>query len=163
MIEAAAVGRMWTLTLLAPCEWITKNKVNDQWDRYKVAKLTKTWRQSMVSACANGGLPHGDNRLDYIRIEAEARFRGRAAVRDRNNLEPTLSAIQDGLTPAKVLTRKGRRIPIPGWGLIPDDSDKHVELSRIWVGEPLPITVVVSHPGFLIVTITELVRAGVLF
>lgn len=140
-----------------------QNKVNGEWDRYKVARLTRKWRQAMVSACASGDLPRGDSRLDEIRIEAEARFRGRPPVTDRNNLEPTLSAVQDALTPAKVMVRKGRRIDIPGWGLIPDDKDKHVQSSTITVGEPLPKTVIAEHPGMLTVTITELIKADVLF
>jgi hypothetical protein len=157
------VGRQWTLNLLAPDEWITSNKINGSWDRYKTARLTKAWRSASRSACANGALPHGLRRLDMIRIVAVARFRGRAPVRDRNNLEPTLKAVVDGLTPERTIHRKGRTIDVPGWGLIPDDSDKHVESARISIGDPLPPSVVQGHPGFLIVTITELVRADALF
>ena len=71
--------------------------------------------------------------------------------------------MQDGLIPERWMTVKGQRIHIPGYGLIPDDKDHHLESSIITIGEPLPKTVAAGHPGLLKVTITELIRTDRLF
>jgi len=161
--DPAAPRRVWQLTILAPCEWLTANKINDTWNRYARSRLTRQWRQAIVDSCRQGQLPTGEHRLDLIQVEAIARFRGRPPVRDSENLRPTLKAAIDGLTPERYLSRKESRIPVPGWGLIPDDSDKHLARADIRVGEPLPKTVIADHPGLLIITITELAPANSLF
>jgi len=160
--DAVATGRVWTLTILAPCDWLLANR-NSAHNRYSRSKLTRQWRQAVEDCCRLGGLPNGNNRLELITVEAAARFRGRPPVRDRNNLEPTLKACVDGMTPEKFITRDGRRIRVPGWGLIPDDSDKHIAKAAIAVGAPLPKTVQADHPGLLIITIRELASANSLF
>lgn len=158
-----AKGRVWTLSIMAPCEWILANR-NSAHHRYTRSRLTRKWRQAVVDCCKTGGLPNGDNRLELIDVAAIARFRGRAPVIDRENLRPTLKAAIDGLTPAKKIRREGHTIHVPGWGLIPDDNDEHLAAGTdIRIGDPLPKFVWEGHPGLLIITITELIPANALF
>jgi hypothetical protein len=165
-MNVAQPGRVWELTLLAPCPWLTSNTFNGPGDMHGRARLVRKWRQGIVESCRSGKLPTGDTRLDYISVLMTARFRGRPPVRDGNagNLDPTKKAVLDGLGPSR--TRKssdGTRRTSPGWGLIPDDSDKHVASAAIVLGEPLPATVIRDHPGLLIVRITELIKQDTLF
>lgn len=155
--------RVWTLTLLAPGVWLTANTLNGAHDGPARARAIRAWRQAIVEACRAGHLPSGEQRLDYIRVQMSARFRGRPPVRDGNagNLDPTKKAVLDGLCPPRRYGRNPR--PSPGYGLIPDDRDKHVESASIVLGEPLPRAVIADHPGLLIVTITELKPANSLF
>lgn len=153
--------RVWKLTLLAPCDWLTDNTLNGPNDGPIRARLTRKWRQAMCDCCRAGNLPCGDNRLQLIDIAAVARFRGRPPVHDRNNLRRTLKAVVDGLTPPRRYGKNPK--PSPGYGLIPDDRDRYVASETITIGEPLPKTVIADHPGLLIVTIRELKPANSLF
>jgi len=150
------MNRTWTLQIVAPCAWITANQLNNKHNRFSRSALTKTWRQVVVLHAVGEGLPTG---LDYVRVDAVARFMGRAPVRDRDNLRPTLKAAIDGLTPERHFTRQGKNYHSPGYGLIPDDNDKHLAGSDIRIGDPLPKDIhAPGHPGLLILTITELTR-----
>lgn len=144
------MSRTWTLTILAPCEWLTANR-NSAHMRWARSNLTRLWRQAVVDVCTQGQLPKG---LDVISVDAIARFRGRPPVRDRENLRPTLKAAIDGLTRSR---RYGTATtPVPGYGLIVDDNDKHLAPGTdIRIGEPLPKTTIADHPGLLILTIRE--------
>ncbi len=154
----AATGRVWTLQFMAPCAWILANR-NSAHERYSRSSLVRGWRRAMVDCCSCGDvvLPCGEDRLDLIAIDATARFRGRAPVRDSDNLGPTLKAVKDALA---VPRRHGKHPPAAGYGLIPEDSDKHVAHAEIRIGEPLPRSVWEGHPGLLIVRITELIPAN---
>jgi hypothetical protein len=151
--------------MLAPCAWLTDNAVLGSLIPQARSRLVFKWRKGMVDCCRAGNLPCGDDRLEYIRVRATARFAGRPPVRDGNAgaLHHTLKAVIDGLTPEKRRKVKGVVKISPGWGLIKDDDDRHIESSSIVIGEPLPVTVDQDHPGFLIVQITELPRPGALF
>lgn len=157
--------RIWTLTLMAPCVWLTANTLNGPNDGPARSRAIRLWRKAMCDCCRAGNLPCGDQRLDLIRVRMTARFRGRPPVRDGNagNLDPTKKAVLDGLGPERNRMWKGELRKFAGWGLIPDDSDKHLESASIVVGEPLPPTVIADHPGLLIVTITELAKPDALF
>lgn len=157
--------RVWTLTIMAPGVWLTANTLNGPNDGPARTRAIRKWREAMYDCCRTGGLPCGDQRLDYIRVRMTARFRGRPPVRDGNagNLDPTKKAVLDGLGPSRTRKWKGEWRTAPGWGLIPDDSDKHLESASIVLGEPLPQTVIADHPGLLIVTIRELKPANSLF
>lgn len=152
--------RIWTLTIMAPCEWICANRdTAHQWQSR--SRLVRKWRQAVVDCCRAGDLPCGDNRLALIDVSAIARFRGKPPVHDSGNLRPTLKAVVDGLCPPRRYGRSKR--PAPGYGLIPDDRDKYVANDTIRLGERLPNTVIADHPGLLIVTIRELKPANTLF
>ena len=157
--------RRWTSTLIAPCAWLTDNAVLGRLSNQERARLVRKWRKAMADCCEAGGLPNGDNRLDWIRVRATTRFLNHPPIRDDNAgaLHHTLKAVIDGLAPEKRRTVKGEVRISPGWGLIPDDSDRYLESSSIVIGEPLPSTVMAGHPGLLIVQITELKRATALF
>jgi hypothetical protein len=153
--------RKWTLIILAPGPWIS---ANGRYGRFERVRLTLSWRSAIEECCRTSNLPHGPGQwLDYFSIDGVARFRGRAPVRDRDNLQPTLKAAIDGLTPERRVTRNGIPRRVPGWGLIPDDSDKHMAHASITIGEALQRTTQADHPGLLYLTITELARPGALF
>jgi hypothetical protein len=136
--------REWTLRITAPCDWITANPRSS--NRHVRASLVTQWRRAAYERAGEEHLPVG---LDYLRIDAEFRFRGRAPVRDRDNLRPTVKAAIDGL---------GRPGPgkAPGYGLIPDDSDKYLAGTEITIGDPMSHWL--NHRGLLILHIKELKR-----
>lgn len=142
---------LWVLTIPAPCQWMTSNKGNaaSKRARLAIAHLTRSWRRAAYEAARAAKLPTG---LAYVRVEFEARFRGRSPVRDRWNLYPTIKAVTDGLGPSRV----GPRTPYAvGWGLVPDDDDTHMEQGDLKIGPRLP-AVPFGDAGHLLVTITDL-------
>lgn len=149
-------GREWTLTIPAPCKWLTANRLNNRHNRFSRSKLTKEWRTAGYHAAKAAHLPTG---LHCIEVIGVARFLGRAPVRDRDNLRPTLKAVIDGLGPPRTFTRQGKTFHSPGYGLIPDDNDKHLARSDIRIGDPLPKhTTRPGHLGLLMLTIQEIPR-----
>ena len=147
---------LWTVTIPAPCRWMTSNRGNSRsvGGRLAIAHLTRQWRFGAYSAAGLAQLPTG---LTYVRMDFEARFRGPAPVRDRMNLYPTIKAAIDGFGPGRVTARTPYAV---GWGLIPDDDDKHLQMGDLRIGPRLP-TVPYGDAGHLIVTITDLSGAGV--
>lgn len=141
-------SRVWKLTISAPCPWLT---ANDTRPRFAQSELIKRWRVAGFTAARFARLPTG---LAKVRIDVVARFRGRAPVRDRDNLRPTLKAVIDGLGPPRQFKRKNVMHVAVGHGLMPDDDDKHLDGPYLQIGEPLAV-----HPyagvGELTLTITE--------
>lgn len=138
----------WTVTMTAPCVWLT---ANDRRHHMAQAKLIKAWRVAAFVAAQVHHLPRG---LDRVRIEAEARFRGRAPVRESSNLHPTLKAVVDGLGPQRETRHRNIIRVSVGYGLVVDDDDKHVEGPFVTIGEKLAPQAY-AGPGELILTITE--------
>lgn len=120
-LGAASTGRIWQLHIPAPGPWLTANPRRNNY--YARSAEVRRWRQAAADAGEKAGLPKG---IDYARIDGIARHHGRAPVRDRDNLRPTIKAAVDGLTPEKWVVRKGVRRHYPGCGLLVDDSDKHL-------------------------------------
>lgn len=144
-------GREWTLVVEAPCTWLT---ANDRRHEQAQARLVKQWRGKAYAAAMVARLPVG---LDWVRIDVEARFRGRAPVRDTDNLRPTVKAVIDGLGPARDYRFRGRLHHAVGHGLIPDDNDRHLDGPHLTIGprlDPKPG----GSLGHLILTIKELAR-----
>lgn len=145
--------REWTLGILAPCEWLTSNRINNRYSKFERSGLTRQWREAVVLHARHAKLPTG---IQRITVEAVARFRDRPPVRDSSNLNATLKAVVDGLTPHRVTMRAGKPVVHIGCGLIPDDSDKHVLSQYIRIGEPLKKHLAIEgHPGLLMLTIRE--------
>lgn len=147
------MSRGWEITLGAPCDWLT---ANDRLDRWEKAHRVRLWRTAAYIHAVRAKLPTG---LDRIKVLVVAQFpTGRAPVRDAHNLAPTLKAVVDGLGPRRETTRKdGTTVVAVGYGLIPDDSDKHLDGPHLSIGEPLPRrTYGVS--GHLHIKILEVVR-----
>jgi len=144
-------GRMWTLVIPAPCEWLTANRDRG---RFGVVRPRKMWRQASYTAALAAKLPKG---LDRVIFEVEARFAGPPPVRDRDNLRPTVKAVIDGLGPARLITRNGRRYYSPGYGLIRDDSDRHVADTPLTIGPPMPARPY-GPAGQLRITIREIIQ-----
>lgn len=140
-----AEPRTWTITVVAPCPWLT---ANDRRHHMAQAALVKRWRTLAAQQARFQHLPTG---LVRVRIDAVAHFRGRAPVRDTDNLRPTLKAVVDGLGPQRV-TPKGIAA---GYGLIADDDDKHLDGPYLVIGDKLPMSAYASA-GELVLTITEL-------
>lgn len=122
MTPLTPTGREWSVTIPAPCEWLTANKITGTYNRHARTKITAAWRAAAADTAWIAKLPTG---LDYVRIDAECWFpaTGRLPVRDRDNLRPTLKAAIDGLGPQTQRVRKGVLSVSPGYGLVVDDSD----------------------------------------
>lgn len=137
-------GRTWTIRIPFAGEWLTSNP-RSTGNRYGRSRAIKDWRNATSAVCHAEKLPTG---LQRVRLDFEVHFTGRAPARDRLNLAPTIKAAVDGLTPLKVVTRKdGVRYTMGGYGLIPDDSDRHVA-STDWIQVPASVPC-------LMLTITE--------
>lgn len=143
----------WTLTIPAPCDWLT---ANDRDDRRRRASRIRSWRDAAAIYARQAKLPTG---LERVRIDAVARFPGRARVRDASNLSDTLKAVVDGLGPARVGTGR-RSYAASGYGLIPDDDTKHLDGPYITIGEPLPVAQRFGSPGVLVLSIQEVTDAA---
>lgn len=112
--------RSWTITIPAPGPWLTANI-----ERFYLGRsaAVRQWREATVWACTAARLPTD---ITPVTIHAACHYVGRAPVRDRLNLAPTIKALVDALTPPRTFVRKGKTYTTAGYGLLPDDSDKHV-------------------------------------
>lgn len=116
-------GWTWCIEIPFAGQWLTANRAS----RYRYG--ARDWRHSTMVACQKARLPKG---ITPVRLHAICWYASpRAPVRDNQNLAPTLKAIVDGLTPTVISTRAGKPHTRGGYGLIPDDSDRHV-LSTTW-------------------------------
>jgi len=113
--------RTWHVRVPA-CEWLTANPRSTT-NRYGRSRIIRDWRQAVVAACTQARLPRG---VSPVTIDVMINYVGHRPVRDTPNIFPTVKAIVDGLVPIRVWTRAGRRHITPGYGFLPDDSDKHV-------------------------------------
>lgn len=134
----------WVIVVNAPGKWLTANQVLGQLHPMARARAVRQWRTAAYNAAVDAGLPVG---LRRVRIEVEARFRGKAPVHDRDNLAPTIKACVDGLGRPQGKAK--------GYGLVPDDSDRHIESTHLTIGPPLHAAQGESR-GRLIITIKEI-------
>ena len=118
-IQAA---RSWTIRIPFAGEWLTANPRGTS-DRYGRSRLIRRWRESAATACLAARLPKG---ITPVRLHVVMHYIGRPPVRDRDNIVPTVKALVDGLTPPREFQRNGKWYRTAGYGLIPDDSDRHV-------------------------------------
>jgi hypothetical protein len=140
-------ARTWTIMVPFAGKWMT---ANDRTRPIAAAGIIRDWRQAVFYACTEAKLPKG--LVTPVRIHLACWHVGRAPVRDRANLAPTVKAIVDALTPARGFVYRGQQRRTIGYGLIPDDSDKHV-VDTTWV----------LVPGIrprVDLTITEVLDAG---
>lgn len=122
--------------------WLTSNKTSS----YRYGR--RAWRDATSLACRIAKLPVG---LPVpVTIHLMCWWTGRnAPVRDRLNLQPTVKAIVDGLTPLKVVVRKGVMHTRGGYGLLVDDDDRHVR-DTTW-----ELRRSTSGPAWVDLTVTE--------
>jgi crossover junction endodeoxyribonuclease RusA len=119
--------RLWQLHIPAPLEWRAHKgtgrmylaakwaNANHHYTPLKRNRLTQEWREAAMNRAVVLGLPQ--NIADRVFVEAFIHMEtGRSY--DAQNLYPTAKACVDGL-----VTGKGR---IKGYGLIPDDSNRHM-------------------------------------
>lgn len=142
----------WTLEIPAPADWITSNDLTKM-NRYRRASLVKAWRAATVNYAVQARLPQG---LDRVKIAALARFWGRPPVRDTMNLWPTFKAVVDGLGRTSKRTVKGITHISPGYGLIPDDNNKHLIGTSLDMGPSLGAEKLYGASGILTLTITQI-------
>lgn len=143
-------GRRWTITVPAPCDWITANDKRHWTDK---AGLVKQWRDATYLQAKKAKLPTG---LTKVRIDVVVQFAGRPPVRDLINIAPTLKAAADGLGPAHVgTTRSTGAYAAAGYGLIPDDDLTHLDGPHWTIGDPMPAKAY-GPKGQLVLTIREL-------
>jgi hypothetical protein len=119
----------WIVRIAKPLgtPWLTANVERQHYVR---SRYVRAWRQATADACLAARLPYG---VSPVTIYAEVHYASRQApVKDRLNLANTIKAVVDGLTPQKMRTGKdGIKRPVPGYGFLIDDSDRHV-LDTAW-------------------------------
>lgn len=130
--------------------WLTANPKSTA-DRYGRAETIRNWRWATAISCRSAKLPQG---ITPVTIHADVFWVGNRPVRDKLNLAPTIKAIVDGLCPEREWTRNGRAHRSPGYGLLPDDSDKHVHATT-WNLKQSP-----TGQPFVELVITEVARAS---
>lgn len=113
---------VYAVTVPFTGKWLTANPRSTA-DRYGRSRAVKEWRAFTVLACQAAKAPKG---IGPVTIHAVCYHVGRSPVRDKLNLAPTIKAIVDGLTPQRTWIRLGKPQVSPGYGLLADDSDKHV-------------------------------------
>ncbi|MEV0646043.1 hypothetical protein AB0I28_12335 [Phytomonospora sp. NPDC050363] len=128
---------------------------NDRLSRWEKARRTKAWRSSAFLLARVNHLPQG---LERIRVDAVLYFTT-ARDRDTSNYELTLKPIVDALGPDKSRVSKDKqgrlkRVEAPGWGVIPNDTPKHLSGPHIVLDE-IPLGDVLSF-GKVQLTITDL-------
>jgi hypothetical protein len=134
----------WTITIPRPVRWLTAND-RGHWD---ITTRTKAWRNAAFVAALRVKPPKG---LNLVRVDALFQFAGQPPVRELENLRPTLKAAVDGAIGP-------RRRTAAGYGIVPDDSDRHV-LYGYYAHETTGHTRV--HPpsqcccGALVLTVSE--------
>lgn len=111
------MSRTWTIQVAFSQFWLTSNKTS----LYR--HHARPWREAAHVACIAARLPKG---ITPVTIHAVCWYVGRPPVRETPNLDPTIKAIVDGLTPKVISHRGGKPHARGGYGLIPDDSDRHV-------------------------------------
>lgn len=144
----------WQLQVPFAGEWLTANPRSTA-DRYGRARTIKAWRYAASTTARAAKLPTG---ITPVTIHAIVCHTGRPPVRDRLNLSPTIKALVDGLTPERIVVRRDRatgqqkRYLTPGYGFLPDDSDRHVlattwELQQLPAGQPHVLLQITHDPG----------------
>lgn len=140
------MARTYELMIPAPARWLSANTTKG--GRYGLAAVKKEWRVAAYVYARAAGLPRG---LDRVRITAVLHFATRRG-RDEANYHATLKPIVDGLGPDRSrITKAGKKVFAPGWGLITDDTPDHLDGPHITIA-PHPV----AAPGYVVVTITDL-------
>lgn len=116
--------RKGTGKMVAAPKWINANHHN--LSPFKRNDLTQEWREIAMVRARAAKLPQG--LVDRVFIEAFIHPADNRSY-DAQNLYPTAKAIVDGL-----VTGKGK---ITGYGMLPDDSNRHVVGPICLPGEPL--------------------------
>ena len=114
----------YTLEIPAPADWISEN---DRLYWAQRAKIVRAWRNAALIYARQARLP----KLERAHITATV-HKGNRRAYDAHNLMPTAKACIDGL-----VTGKGR---VKGYGLLPDDSNKHLTGPDMRAGtvDPVP-------------------------
>lgn len=148
-----AVQRSWKIVIPTPGKWMT---ANDRGHWSKRAPLEAAWR-SAAERAARQMRPKIPRGLDLVRVDVLLRY-GRKPVREIENLRDTLKACVDGAVGPARVSKKGTS---PGYGIVTDDSDKHV-LYGAYDGELMELTkaqkVLNPYAGEVVLTVTELTR-----
>jgi hypothetical protein len=136
-------AREWSFELEPPAAFVT---ANDRRDR-RGDSARPAWRARAAVEAHRLKLPKG---LQRVRIDIVIAPEHRR--RDKEAYRPTCKAIVDGLGPPFVRrpSGKSRGAAAPGYGLMPNDSDKHLDGEHLHVVDPAP------PRGLVTVYITDL-------
>lgn len=136
----------WTIRIDAPRAWIT---ANHRMNRWKLADAVRDWRTAGFYAAHNTRpkLPTG---LQLARVDILLRW-AKPPVRDVENARETVKAAVDGAL--------GPRRGGLGYGVVVDDSDKHLIYgsyeSELIVVRP-SVLVLKPFVGQIVMTVTDL-------
>jgi hypothetical protein len=147
-VTAATEARTWVLRFPAPAKMFTEN-TTEHWRVTSAA--VREWRAASFTYAQQAKLPKG---LVRVRIDVALHFTD-ARDRDALNLHKyVVKPIVDGLSKARtVKTKTGVRVE-PGFGLIADDSPRHLDGPYPTIGAPVSKK---DYPyGLAVVTITDL-------
>ena len=145
-------AREWTLQIKAPARMLSANG-NKPWR--ETANAKREWRAATYVLAKSARLPRG---LDRVRVDVELWFNVQRE-RDEPNYHPYVAKpIVDALAAErKVRDRRqptGWRIE-PGYGLIPNDTKRHLDGPHIHIGHQSVPRREYPH-GLAVVTITDL-------
>lgn len=135
----------WVITIPAPCPWLTDN---DRRHHMAQARLVREWRNAAYAAALRTRPPR---LLDRVRVDCLFRW-ATSPVKELDNVRATRKACVDGA----VGSRRGTAV---GYGIVIDDSDRHVEYGyvRAELIEVPPARLALNpHAGELILTVTDL-------
>lgn len=130
-----AVGgyRIWKLILPAPCQLWSANDEH-RGNEYDTARIRKTWRGAVFDRLSAIDAPTG---LPRVRFSIVFHFTSDGR-RDALNYASTAKPIIDGFAPPflqKPTKAKPRGSFSPGYGMIPDDTPRHVEATELSIGD----------------------------
>lgn len=151
-MTAVTTIRTWTLTINAPARMYSVNTA-EHWHKTGAAK--KAWRESAFVHARQAKLPKA---LDRVRIDITLHFTTNAQ-RDTANYHPMVGKpLVDGISTGRLVKTKSGVRSEPGYGLIPDDTPRHLDGPHLLIGEPVSKR---QHPyGLAVITITDLGSVG---
>lgn len=125
-------AREWVLDIIPPAEFLSANSRKDR----RGDDDRQQWRAASWRAAREAKLPTGlaRVRIDIVIAPPSRRF-------DRNNLRPTCKTLVDGLGPAMFrppTLKQPNGVSAPGYGLIRNDSDRHLDGEHLHVIDPAP-------------------------
>lgn len=109
-----------TLPLTFTIDWLGRPQTSNaerQAHYHKSAKIRAAWNEAAHQACQIARAPKG---LDRIGILIQPIY-DKGPLPDTDAIGPTVKGIIDG-----IVTGKPRKSAPPGYGVVPDDSGKHV-------------------------------------
>jgi hypothetical protein len=143
----------WRLTFPAPAPMLSSNS-RHHWR--KTSPIRKTWREAMYLYARHAKLPTG---LDRIRVDVLLRMPTARKADAPNFHQYVCKPLVDAIGPARdQIIRRGSRagtvVHEPGYGVIPDDTERYIDGPHPSIGQPARDRAMPF--GQVVVTITDL-------